>query len=65
MLWKMGDRYQSYCTTDKTHTMTTHHGAVGHVGKDRDLNFHVEDTENIHDNEGTNRSGTMIAFGGS
>ena len=45
--------------------MTTCHGAVGHAGKDRDLNSHIEDTRNIDDNESTNSSETMIAFRGS
>ena len=44
--------------------MNTHHRGVGHVGKDRDLDSHVEDTRNIDDNESTNSSETMIAFGG-
>ena len=42
MLRKIGDRYQSYCTTYKTHAMTTHYRGVGHTGKDTDLNSHVE-----------------------
>ena len=39
MLGKIGDRYQSYCTTYKPHAMTTHHRGAGHKGKDRDLDF--------------------------
>ena len=42
--------------------MTTCHGGLGHVGEDRDLNSHIEDAGNIDDTEGTNSSGTMIAF---
>ena len=45
--------------------MTTHHGGMGHAGKDRDLNSHIEDTRNIDDNESTNSSETTIAFRGS
>ena len=44
--------------------MTTHHGRAGHVGEDRDLNSYIDDTRNIDDNESTNSSGTIIAFGG-
>ena len=42
MLRKLGDKYQSYYATYKTHTMTTHHGGTGHTSKNRDLNFHIE-----------------------
>ena len=45
--------------------MTTHHRGVGHTGEDRDLNSHVEDTRNVHDNESTDSSETMIDFRGS
>ena len=38
---------------------------MGNAGKDRDLNSHVEDARNIDDNERTNSSETMLAFGGS
>ena len=65
MLGKIRKRYQSYFTTYKTHAMTTHHGEVGHAGKDRDLNSHVEDVGNIDDNASTDSSETMIAFRGS
>ena len=41
----IGNRCQSYCATYKTQTMTTHHGGVGHTGKERDLNPHIEDAE--------------------
>ena len=69
MLWKPRDKYQSYCATYKSHTMTTCHRGTGHTGKDRDLNSHIEDTGGIdigpnNDNESTNNSDTMIAFGG-
>ena len=65
MVRKIGNRYQLYCATDKTHTMTTCHRGVGHAGKDRDLDSHVEDVVNIDDNESTNSSETTIAFRGS
>ena len=64
MLGKIGDRYQLYCATYKTHAMTTHHGGVGHAGKDRDLNSHIEDARNIDDNESKNSLETTIAFRG-
>ena len=63
MLQKIGKRYQSYCTTYKTHTMTTCHRGVGHTDEDRDLNSHVEDTGNVDNNESTKTSETTIAFG--
>ena len=50
--------------------MTTCHGGTGHIGEDRDVNSHVEDTggtdigpNNV--NESTNSSDTTPAFGGS
>ena len=50
--------------------MTTHHGGAGQTCKDRDLNFHIEDTRGMdigpnNDNESTDSSDIMIAFGGS
>ena len=65
VLRKIRDSYQWYCATYQTHTMTTPHRGVGHAGKDRDLNSHIEDARNIDDNESTNSSETTIAFGGS
>ena len=67
---KLGDKYQSYCTTYKTHAMTTCHRGTGHTGEDRDLNFHIEDTGGIdigpnNDNESTNSLHTMLAYEGS
>ena len=62
MLGKIGNRYQSYCATYKTHNMTTCHRGAGHAGKDRDLNSHVEHTRNIENTESTNSSETTIAF---
>ena len=70
VLRKIGDRYQSYCTTYKYHVMTTCHGGAGHTGKDRDLNSYIEDTGGMdighdNDNESTSSSDTTIAFKGS
>ena len=72
---KLRDRYQSYCTTYKTHAMTTHHRGTGHTGKDGDLNSHADittegDTGGIdigpnNNNESTNSLDTTLAFGGS
>ena len=44
MFRKLGDKYQKYCTTYKTHAMTTHHGGTGHTGKDGDLDSHIDIT---------------------
>ena len=68
MLGKLRDKYQSYCTTYKTHAMTTHQEGTGHTGKDRDLGFHVEDTRGIaigpnNNNESTSSSDSTLAFG--
>ena len=70
VLRKNGDRYQSYCTTYKTHAMTTHHRGAGHTGKGRDLDSHIEDTGGMdmgpnNDNESTNSLDTMIALRGA
>ena len=59
LLGKLGDKYQSYCTTFKTHVMTTYHRGAGHTGKDTDLDSHIEDTRGIDigpnkNNESTN-----------
>ena len=45
--------------------MTTHHRGVGHAGQDRELDFYIEDTRNINDNESTNSSETALALRGS
>ena len=41
--WKIGDKYQAYCTMYKAHNMATCHGGTGHP-LDRDINLHVEDS---------------------
>ena len=67
-LRKIGDRYQTYCTAYKMHTLATHHGGTG-CPIDRDIDLHVEDAEGINtgldnDNESTSGSDTTIALGG-
>ena len=42
VLGKIGDRYLSYCTAYKTHTMTTHHSGSGHIGEDREAESCIE-----------------------
>ena len=71
---KLKDKYQSYCTTYKTHAMTTHHRGTGHTGKDGDLNSHIDittkgDIRGIdigpnNNNESTKCLDTMLTFGG-
>ena len=68
LVGKIGDRYQTYCTTYKTHAMATYHRHAGHP-VDRDIDLHIEDTEGINigpdnNNESTSGSDTTIAFGG-
>ena len=41
---KLGDTYQAYCNTYKTHTMATHHGSAGQP-LDRDTTLHGQDTD--------------------
>ena len=70
VLRKIRDKYKAYCTSYKTHTMTTCHGGAGHTGIDKDLNSHREDAEGIeigpdNDNKSTSISDTTIAFGRS
>ena len=69
MLGKLRDKYQSDTTTYKTHAMTTCCGGMGHTGKGRNLDSHIEDATGIdigpdNDNESTNSSDTTLAFGG-
>ena len=54
---KIGDTYQTYCNTYKTHAMATHHGGSGNP-LDRDIDVtrenqttidtDVEDTQDFH-----------------
>ena len=48
---KIGDTYQAYCHTYKTHAMATHHGTSGQQ-LDRDIHAHkTTDTEMEHAQE--------------
>ena len=47
VLRKIGDRYQAYCATYKTHIMGTCHGGTGGP-IDRDINLYIEDMEGIN-----------------
>ena len=59
VLNRLGDTYQAYCNTYKTHAMATCHGDSGHpldrdattTGKDTDVDilqdFHHEDTDDF------------------
>ena len=65
MLGKIGDQYQGYCTTYKTHAMATCHGGAG-CPLDRDIDLNVEDSETTgiaNDNESTHGSDATIALG--
>ena len=44
VLNKLGDSYQTYINTYKTHTMATHHGGAGEP-LDRDSNPHEHSTD--------------------
>ena len=56
VLGKIGDWYQAYCTTYKTHAMATHHGGAGHPLA-RCLDILTEDLEQANTyNESTQRS---------
>ena len=44
VLNKIGDSYQTYCNTYKTHAMATHHGGAGQP-LDRDPNLPEQDTD--------------------
>ena len=44
VLNKIGDSYQTYCNTDKTHAMATCHGGAGQPS-DRDPNMPEQDTD--------------------
>ena len=64
VLGKIGDWYQAYCTTYKTHTMTTHHGGAGYP-LDRGLDILTEDPEHTDINNGsTHSSDATVALGG-
>ena len=42
---KIGDTYQAYCNTYKTHAMATHHGGIGHP-LDRDIHLNRGNPKN-------------------
>ena len=68
MFNRLGDTYQAYCNTYKTHTMATHHGGLGQPlgrddtlhGKDTEVNnphnYHHEDTGDFESVEQENHT---------
>ena len=50
---KIGDTYQAYCNTYKTHAMATHHAGLGHLfARDTDVTreaHEATDTEDMQD----------------
>ena len=66
MFNKLGDTYQAYCNTYKTHAMATHHGGAGQPldrdatlhGKDTDIpnDYHHEDMDNFENAEQENHT---------
>ena len=68
VLNQLGDTYQAYCNTNKTHTMPTHHGDAGLPldrdatpnGKDTDVNilhdYHHEAMDNFENIEQENHT---------
>ena len=63
VLEKIGDHYQAYCTTDKTHTMATFHGGAG-CPLNRGLDILAEDTEHTDiNNDSTHSSDSTVALG--
>ena len=64
MLSKIGDKYQAYCTTYKTHTRSTHQGGAG-CPVDRDITLCIEEAMSIDNNDdSTHRLDTTFALGG-
>ena len=64
MLRKIGDKYQAYCATYKTHAMATHHGDTG-CPLDRDINLNIEETTGTdNDKESTHGLDATIALEG-
>ena len=63
MLGKIKDRYQTYCTVYKMHTMATHHGVGCPI--DRDIDLHIEDADTTgldNDNDSISGSDTTVAL---
>ena len=50
---KIGNTYQAYCHTYKTHAMATHHGGSGQP-TDRDITAHKTTDPEIEHTQGTN-----------
>ena len=64
ILRKIGDLYQAYCTTNKTHAMVTHHGGAG-CPLDRGLDILTEDPEHTDiNNDSTHSLEATVALGG-
>ena len=64
VLGKLGDQYQAYCTTYKTHAMTTCHGGPG-CPLDRGLDSLTEDPEHADiNNDSTHSLDATVALGG-
>ena len=63
-LGKIGDRYQTYCTTYKMHAIATCHGGAG-CPLDRGIDIHAEDQGHADiDNENIYSSNATVALGG-
>ena len=66
VLSKLGDTYQAYHNTYKTHAMATHHGGAGQPldrdttlhGQDTDIpnDYHYEDMDNFENTEQENHT---------
>ena len=63
MLEKIRDRYQTYCTVYKMHTMATCHRDPGGP-TDRDTNLHAEAAGIDNDIESISGSDATVALGG-
>ena len=64
VLGNIGDWYQAYCTTYKTHAMATHHGDAG-CPLDRSLDILTEDPEHADiDTVNTHSLDATVALGG-
>ena len=61
VLGKIGNWYQAYCTSYKTHAMATHHGGTGHP-LNRGLVVLIEDAEltNINNHSTHNSDATAV-----
>ena len=60
---KIGDWYQAYCTTYRTHAMATHHRGAGHP-LNRGLDILTEDSEHADiNNNNTHSLDATVALG--